>query len=214
MSCLIDIDEEKKIYENTFDINIKQNECDKYKPDGINWYITKDLTPYKIDTITNYEAQTMFLDILKNENSILEHCCFHKDFFKINIDNLKIVSIGNIRIKSNLRNKSIVKKLFNNQKKVYFKNDFNFIILNALLEASFIWYKIGFEFVSLEDKQKIEKLFRDYLLSKKDILRLETKDIIKIKLDTAKKEYFNGFRDFLESLNQDKYIPMFQKIKD
>jgi len=212
VSCLIEINEEKKIYETPYKIKVNKNECNQYKPIGTNWYIDENLDYYRISPIENYNAQTLFLDILKNNNSILEHCCFHKDFFEVK--NLKIVNIGNIKLKNEFRNQKITKKLFNNQKKLYFKKGFNFIILSALFEASFIWYKIGFNFINLEDKQYIEKLFREFLVLQKDKLNLKIKDIIKIKLENSKIDYFVGFREFLETIPNKRYIPMFQKIKD
>ncbi|GAB6074690.1 hypothetical protein [Nautilia lithotrophica] len=206
MACLIDIQKEEEIYSPEFFIDVKRNECDLPAPNALDWYIGDDNNVYKIAFDDQCEAQSMFLNVIKNNQSILSNCCFHKDFFKIS--SIKSVAIGNINLSLHNRKKGIVKKIFNRQRKIYFQLGFNYVLLNSFVESSFIWYKLGFKFVDEMDKQYINKLLKEFLVTK----GFNAFDIIKMNLDNIKQMHLEGFREFLEKQNIAKSIPMYQKV--
>ena len=174
----------------------------------VRWYYTDTIK--KIDRFTTIDTKEFRIDILdKDKYSLLQHCCYQKEFFE---SEEKFVYIGNITINETKRNLGTIKKLHRKQKKVYSEKGFYAILLDAFIGASSIWFRIGYDFVDNSHRVGIEKVLRDYLV---DIKKFSITDAIKINLSNVKSEDIKEFRPYLEkNYTINDYIPMICMLKD
>jgi len=174
----------------------------------VRWYYTDTIK--KIDRLATIDTKEFRIDILdKERHSILQHCCYQKEFFE---NEEKFVYIGNITINETKRNLGTIKKLHRKQKKVYSEKGFYAILLDAFVGASSIWFRIGYDFVDNSHRIAIEKVLRDYLV---DIKQFSITDAIKTNLSNVKSEDIQDFRPYLEKhyiIND--YIPMICILKE
>lgn len=142
------------------------------------------------------DIKTAFIDIEKNGKKLLEHCCIHKEYIK-DID-YKFVKLQGIRIKTNLRNSGISKKIIKRNIKIYRKENFKCIKLNAIQDGMIVWSKLGFKFDNIKDERTILRYFRDYL---NEIKKIKNKGYTSIKsIDSS--DFFDSKINFTDWLSE------------
>lgn len=130
------------------------------------------------------ESKSMFFDLMKNGISVLENCCIHNEYCKIS-PNEKVVRLHGINIRSDLRTKKTLKKIHHKQIEIYKTYGCKRIVLTAKNNGLIVWFRLGFNYDSLLDEQRVFNGFRKYLAEVKDIA-----DVSYRSLKEVPSEYF------------------------
>jgi len=130
---------------------------------------------------TNNNEKSVICDI-KKDNKLINETKIGRTYYR-EYDLIKYIFKGKVAkhdmfiLKAEYRNKGIAKSIHNNEMDIYQKNNFKQIQLEAAFDGIIVWKKLGFNYVNKNAERNLITAWKKYA---KDILKLSTKEIIKI----------------------------------